>query len=530
MPEAKRAGYFSVLEKNIDPKGQGELRRLKCFIAGKWVESKTTTYRDAYNPSTGEIIAKVPACTGKEILAAVTSAREAFVTWSATPPIRRVQVLFKLKALMDEHLEELTRLLCLENGKAWQESMGDVLKAIEVVEYACGIPALMKGESLFNCSRGYDTVQYLQPLGVVLGLVPWNFPAMIPHGWMAPLAIAAGNSFVLKAASAAPQSALRISELWAQAGLPPGVLNVIMTDPADTGILLDHPDIKAVSFVGSSSVGKKIYSRAAAAGKRVQVLGEAKNHALVLADCNLERTAAGIVNAFCGCAGERCMALPVVVVEEAIADGLLASIIEKAKSLVLGPAYDQKAGLGPLVHGRHREGVIAWIEKGIKEGAKLVLDGRKAVVKGYEGGFYLGPTIFDHVKPGMSVGEQEIFGPVLCVKRVKNFEEGLAVMNANPFANGSVIYTQSGHYAREFAVRTDGGMVGVNVGIPVPLSIFGFTGQKNSFFGDLHVMGRDGVRFYTKIKNVTTTWFPETEQTPKHVVDTWDGMLDALKK
>lgn len=519
--------YFSVLEK-ADPKGQGELRRLNIFIGGKWVESKSGSYRDGYNPSTGAVIAKVPACGKGEILDAVDAARGAFPAWSETPPVRRVQVLFRMKALVDKHVDELTHLLCLENGKAWQEAMGDVLKAQEVIEYACGIPQLMKGESLFDCSRGYDAVQYFQPLGVVLGLVPWNFPAMIPHGWMAPLAIATGNTFVLKAASAAPQSALRLTELWKEAGLPDGVLNTITTNPADTDILLDHPDIKAVSFVGSSSVGMQVYTRAAAAGKRVQALGEAKNHALVLEDCNLDRTAAGIVNAFCGCAGERCMALPVIVVQESIAEKLVAAIAEKAGNLRLGPAYDKNTQLGPLVNEKHRQSVIKWIEKGLEEGGKMVLDGRGASVSGYENGFYLGPTILDQIKPGMTVGDEEIFGPVLCVKRVKNFDEGLALMNANPLANGSVIYTQSGHYAREFTRHTDGGMVGVNVGIPVPLAIFGFTGQKKSFFGDLHVMGRDGVRFYTRIKNVTSTWFPESKASAE--VDTWDGMLDAIKK
>ena len=520
--------YYAQLDSTSDPMGQGELRRLHCHIGGRWVESATNRYRDAYNPSTGEVIAKVPACTVDEIRRAVEAARDAFPEWSGTPAVRRVQVLFRMKALVDRHLDELTRLLCLENGKAWQESKGDVLKAAEVIEFACGIPHLMKGEALFDASRGYDTVQYRHPLGVVVGMVPWNFPAMIPHGWMIPLAIASGNTFVLKAASSAPQSALRFTELWREAGLPDGVLNVVMTDPADTDVLLDHPDVKAVSFVGSSSVALKVYARAAASGKRVQALGEAKNHALVMADCNLDRSAAGIVNAFCGCAGERCMALPVIVVEETIADAMVELLRQKAAALRLGPAYDQNTQLGPLINEKHRAGVSAWIEKGIREGAEVVLDGRGAQVPGHEKGFYLGPTILDRVKPGMSVGDEEIFGPVLCVKRVKNFEQGLALMNDNPCANGSVIYTQSGRHAREFARHTHGGMVGINVGIPVPLAVFGFTGQKKSFFGDLHTMGTDGVRFYTEIKNVTSTWFPESGGGGD--VDTWDGMLDAIKK
>jgi malonate-semialdehyde dehydrogenase (acetylating)/methylmalonate-semialdehyde dehydrogenase len=383
----------------------------------------------------------------------------------------------------------------------------------------------MKGESVMNVSEGYDTVQYREPLGVFLGLVPWNFPTMIPHGWMIPLCIAAGNTFVLKAASNAPQSAMRMVELWTEAGLPKGVVNVITANPDDVEHLLSHPDIKGVSFVGSSTVGVEVYARAARAGKRVQVLGEAKNHALVMADCKLERTAAGIINAFCGCAGERCMALPTLAVEEKIADPLVEALVRKAKELRLGLAYAKETRLGPVVNARHRESVEAWIAGGVSEGAELVLDGRNPAGLPAEckDGFFLGPTIFDRVTQDMAVGREEIFGPVLCVKRVKDFEHGLAVMNASEFANGSVIYTQSGRAAREFAHRTHGGMVGVNVGIPVPMCIFGFTGHKRSFFGDLHVMGTDGVRFYTELKNVTSTWFAEDSG---HV-DTWDGMLST---
>ena len=519
--------YYSIAAGDVDPKGQGERRRLRNFINGQWVDSAASRFRDAFNPSTGQVIAEVPASPPDELNAAVAAAVAAYPAWADTPVYKRVQVLFRMRDLVSAHVDELTRLLSMEQGKTWEESAGDVLKALEVIEFACGMPQFMKGESLMNVSSGYDTVQYREPLGVFLGLVPWNFPAMIPHGWMIPLCIAAGNTFVLKAASAAPQSALRFTELWREAGLPAGVLNVVTCDPADVSVLLEHPDIVGVSFVGSTEVGEKIYRQAADAGKRVQVLGEAKNHALVMADCVLERTAGGIINAFCGCAGERCMALPSICVEESIADQLVELLADKARQMVLGPGYVKGTQLGPLVNERQKNSVSAWIEKGIAEGAKLVLDGRGAVVPGYEGGFYLAPTIFDHVTDAMSIGTKEIFGPVLCVKRVKNFEEGLAVMNANPFANGSVIYTQSGRHAREFARRTHGGMVGINVGIPVPVCAFGFTGHKRSFLGDLHVMGMDGVRFYTEIKNVTATWFAPDHAGP---VDTWDGMLNSIKK
>jgi malonate-semialdehyde dehydrogenase (acetylating)/methylmalonate-semialdehyde dehydrogenase len=435
-----------------------------------------------------------------------------------------------MKTLLDQHLDELTLLLATENGKVWNEAMGDILKVTEVVEYACGIPHLMLGPALMNCTPGYDTTQYLEPLGVFAGIAPWNFPAMIPMGWMAPLCIATGNTFVLKAASFVPQSSMRILELWQEAGLPKGVINLVTCSRDEAEILLKHPDVKGVSFVGSTSVGRHIYATAAGNGKRVQALTEAKNHAIVLRDAALERTARGIVNSACGCAGERCMALPTVVVEEAIADQLVALLVKMMQDLKIGPAYDKSSQLGPLVNSGHRQFVTDWIQKGVEEGAELVLDGRGVTVKGYEKGFYLGPTLFDHVQPGMAVGDQEVFGPVLCIKRVKDFEEGLALMNANEFANGSVIYTQSGFYAREFAHRTNGGMVGVNVGIPVPLGLFGFTGHKNSFFGDLHTMGMDGVRFFTELKTVTTHWFSEEEAREAKVLNSWDGMISMQNR
>lgn len=520
--------YFSILEKGIDPNGQQELRRLNLFINGRFVESSTTNYRDAWNPSTGAVIAKVPAATRDELSSAVAAAKAAYPSWRATPVHRRVQVLFKVRDLVLEHLDELVTLLCVEQGKTRPEAAGDILKAVEVMEFACGMPQLMKGESLMQVSSGYDTVMYREPMGVFLGLVPWNFPAMIPHGWMVPLCLAAGNTFVLKAASAAPQSALRITEFWKQAGLPDGVLNVVTANPADVSHLIRHPDIQGVSFVGSTDTGLEVYREAAAAGKRVQCLGEAKNHALVMDDCVLDRTASGILNAFCGCAGERCMALPVVVAHEKIADALVAKLVEKAGQMKLGLAHKAETTMGPVLSASRRKNILEWIDKGLTEGAKLVLDGRNpTLVPGCENGFFVGPTIFDHVTTEMTVGIREIFGPVLCITRVKSFEEGLAIMNANPFANGSVIYTSSGHYAREFAYSTDGGQVGINVGIPVPVCCFGFTGHKLSFIGDLHVMGTDGVRFFTEIKNVTSTWFtPEDNRE----VDTWDGMLNATQK
>lgn len=516
--------YFVPSDAKPDAISGARPKNLKFFVNGVWKESATGKYMPCYDPSTGAVIAHAPQCTADEVEEAILAARNAFPGWRDTPVPKRVQVLFKMKQLLDENLEELTYLCAQENGKKWDEAMGDILKVIEVVEFACAAPQMMKGESLMNVSSGYDTVQFREPMGVFAGIAPWNFPAMIPQGWMVPICVATGNCMVLKAASFAPQSSMRITELWKEAGLPDGVLNLVTTSRTEAEILLKHPDIKGVTFVGSTSVGLHIYSTASSHGKRVQALTEAKNHALVMSDAIIERTAQGIINSFCGCAGERCMALPVVVVENSVADQLVEAVVRLARQVNLGPAYDKKTGMGPVVNQGHKDFVLNWIDTAVKEGAELLLDGRNpAVPEGCENGFYIGPTIFDRVTEQMSCGREEIFGPVLCIKRVDTFEEGLEIMNNSRFANGSVIYTESGHFAREFAKRSDGGMVGINVGIPVPLGIFGFTGHKESFFGDLHCMGRDGFIFYTETKNVTTTWFTGKEIPAK--VSTWDGTM-----
>ena len=501
-----------------------EVRKLGYFTNGGYKESRTEQYGNAYNPSTGEVIAKVPCCTKDEVEEAVANAKTAFHGWSSTPVVKRVQILYRLRGLLVEHMDELTHLVALENGKVWEEAKGDVLKAKEGTEQAISAPSLMMGESMMDASTGYDTVLYREPLGVFAGIVPFNFPAMIPMGWMTPMCIACGNTIVLKAASFTPQTCMRIAELYSEAGLPDGVINIVTCSRKEAEILLKHPDIKGITFVGSTSVGMHIYSTAAAYGKRVQALCEAKNHALVLNDAPVARVAAGIINSAFGCAGERCMALPVVAVQEEIADRLVEELVRQAGCIKVGPAYHKDSKLGPVVNGAHKQAVLEWIQKGIDEGAKLVLDGRDVIIEEYEHGFYLGPTIFDNVTPEMTVGQNEIFGPVLCIKRVKNFDEGLALMNQNSYANGSVIFTQNGHYAREFARHTDGGMVGINVGIPVPLGMFPFSGHKSSFIGDLHCLGKDGIRFYTETKVVTTRWFDEEEG--KNVnVSTWDGTI-----
>ena len=498
--------------------------RLKFCVNGEWRETSSGRYMPVYNPSAGQVMAETPCCTAEEVEEAVVSAHAAFPKWSATPVGARAQIMFRFKTLLDEHLGELASLLSTEMGKNLDEARGDVLKAIEVTELACAVPVTMQGRSLMQVSTGHDTVSYREPLGVFAGIAPFNFPAMIPFGWMIPLAITTGNTFVLKAASMVPQTGMRMLKLLYQAGLPKGVVNLVTCTRKEAEILLRHPDVKGVSFVGSTKVGSHVYATAAAHGKRVQCLTEAKNHALVLSDAAVQRSALSIINSAFGCAGERCMALPVVCVEESIADELVASICQFVKQRKIGPAWDPATQLGPLVSQEQKRSVTDWIDKGVEEGAELVLDGRQVKVSGYEDGFFVGPTIFDRVKPDMRIGIDEIFGPVLCIKRVKDFEEGLAIMNGSEFANGSSIYTQSGYWAREFARRTHGGMVGVNVGIPVPVSVFPFSGHKSSFFGDTHVMGQDGVNFYTETKSVTAHWFSEEEMRETRV-STWDGTM-----
>ena len=499
-----------------------ELPILKPYINGEYIDSKSEKFNTIYDPSTGKAIAQVPCCTKDEVEAAIAAAKAAYPAWKNTPVRKRAAIMMKLHSLIERDMDELTRLVATENGKCWSEAAGDVGKALDMTELACSAPTMLMGDSLMDTSAGYDTTLYREPLGVFAGIAPWNFPAMIPVGWMAPLAIVCGNTFVLKPASTTPMTSMKFAELYKEAGIPDGVFNIVPCSRNEAEILLTHEDIKGVTFVGSTQVGLHVYSTAAAHGKRVQALCEAKNHALVLKDAPIGRTAAGITNSAFGCAGERCMALPAIVVEEEIADELVAELVRLCKQQKIGPAYDKTSNLGPVGSKGHQKFVLDWIEKGIEEGAQLVLDGRDVKVEGYEDGYYIGHTIFDHVTEEMTIGDREIFGPVTVIKRVKTFEEGVAGMNANPFANGSVIFTQSGYYAREFVKNTDGGMVGVNVGIPVPIGVFPFCGHKQSFFGDLHCHGKDAFRFYTESKCVTTRWFDDEEKKNTNV-DTWDG-------
>lgn len=503
------------------------VEKMKYCVGGQWLESKTDKWMDVTDSSTGEVIAQVPCCTAEEVESAIAAADAAFPEWSATSISKRTQMMFKWRNILVDHLEELTLLCAKELGKTLSEARGDVLKAIEPTELACATPFVSQGSASLQVTTGFDTASYRVPLGVVAGIVPFNFPAMIPWGWMVPLAIATGNTVVLKAASYTPLTSMRIMELfYEEGGFPAGVVNLVTCSRNESELFLTDPRVKAVTFVGSTSIGKHIYSVAAAHGKRVQAQCEAKNHALVLEDCDLESATNAIINSTYGCAGMRCMALPVIVVQESIADKFVALLKKKAQDMKIGCAYDPETQLGPVVNAKHKESVCNWIQKGIDEGAELVLDGRNVVVPGFENGFFVGPTILDKVTPEMTIGDREIFGPVTVIKRVKTFEEGVALMNANPFANGSVIFTQSGYYARQFEMLTDGGMVGINVGIPVPSAYFPFSGNKDSFYGDQHVLGLDGVRFYTRAKTVTKHWYDE--KSAKKAVDTWEGTVERV--
>jgi malonate-semialdehyde dehydrogenase (acetylating)/methylmalonate-semialdehyde dehydrogenase len=492
--------------------------KLKYFVDGEWLESKTDKYMDVSDSSTGEVFALAPCCTASEVEDAVNSAHKAFQTWGNLPIQKRTQVLYSWKALLEKHMEELSYICSREVGKNLDEARGEIIKIIEGCEVGVAAPMLVKGESLMNVSTGHDTVSYREPLGVFAGVAPFNFPAMIPWGWMIPLCIVTGNTFVLKAASMVPTSSVRLMELLQEAGLPKGVVNVVTCSRNEAEILLTHPLVRGVSFVGSTDVGKHVYSVAAAHGKRVQAQTEAKNHGLVLADASLERAAAGIINSTFGCAGMRCMALPVCVVEDSIADEFIGYMKKFAEQRIVGCSYDPKTELGPVVSAGHQKFVKDWITTGVAEGADLVLDGRDLAVPGFEKGFFVGPTIFDNVTEDMAIGRDEIFGPVLAIKRVADFEEGITIMNANRFANGSCIFTESGR-------RTHAGMVGVNVGIPVPVSYFPFAGHKDSFFGESHVFGQDGIRFFTETKVVTSRWFTEADKKQKKV-DTWEGTVN----
>jgi len=481
------------------------LTHIPLWINGRPAESKSARRGEVTNPATGQVIRTVPFADAADVDAAVKAAAAAFPAWAATPAVRRARVLNRFRDLLEKHQKELAVLVSEEHGKVFLDAMGAIQRGIEVVEFAVGAPELLKGAYSEQVGRGVDAHSRLQPLGVCAGITPFNFPAMVPM-WMFPMALACGNTFVLKPSEKDPSSCVRMAELLKEAGLPDGVLNVVHGDKEAVDAILHHPDIKAVSFVGSTPIAKYIYATAAAGGKRVQALGGAKNHAVVLPDADLDFTVDALMGAAYGSAGERCMAISAVVAVGAAADPLVAKIAAKAKHLKIGPGAAEGMDMGPLVTSAHRDRVKGYIDAGAADGATLVVDGRGLTVPGFEGGFFLGPTLFDHVKPEMSIYKDEIFGPVLVVLRANSLDEAIALVNANPYGNGTAIFTSSGAAARRYEDEIQVGMVGVNVAIPVPMAFFSFGGWKQSLFGDLHVYGPEAVAFYTRTKAITTRW------------------------
>ncbi len=472
------------------------------WIGGKPVVPGGRT-GDVYNPATGQVAKKVPLADAKIVDAAVKAAAAALPAWRDTPPLRRARVMQKFLQLMQDNQQELARLVSEEHGKTLPDAMGSVQRGIEVIEFACGIPHLLKGEFSENVGTSVDTHTLRQPVGVCAGITPFNFPVMVPM-WMFPVAIACGNTFVLKPSEKVPSASVRMAELFKEAGLPDGVFNVVHGDKEAVDAILAHPGIAAVSFVGSTPIAKTIYETCARNGKRVQALGGAKNHAVVLPDADLEFAADALIGAAYGSAGERCMAISAVVAVGAAGDPLVKLLEKKAKAIKIGPGDAPGMDMGPLVTAQHRDKVAGYVEQGAKEGAKLVLDGRAQALP--KDGFFLGTTLFDNVKPSMKIYQDEIFGPVLVVLRANSLEEAIALVNANPYANGTAIFTESGGAARRFENEIQVGMVGINVPIPVPVAFYSFGGWKNSLFGDLHVHGVEGVKFYTRTKVVTKRW------------------------
>ncbi len=479
---------------------------LKLAIVPVWINGKAVVPEgrmgEVYNPATGQVTKRVPYCGDEVIDAAVKAAAAAYPEWRDASILRRARVLQRFLVLLQQNQKELATLITQEHGKTLPDAMGSVQRGIEVVEFACGIPQLLKGEYSENVGTAVDTHTLRQPVGVCGGITPFNFPAMVPL-WMFPMAIACGNAFILKPSEKVPSASIRMAELFKEAGLPDGVFNVVHGDKAAVDAILNHAGIHAVSFVGSTPIAKYIYETCAKNGKRVQALGGAKNHAVVLPDADLEFTADALIGAAYGSAGERCMAISAVVAVGAAADPLVKLLEQKAKKIVVGPGDKEGVEMGPLVSAQHRDKVLGFVNQGISEKAKVVLDGRNPGIKE---GYFLGTTLFDDVKPGMEIYKNEIFGPVLSVLRVKTLDEAIALVNANPYANGTAIFTESGGAARRFQNEVQVGMVGVNVPIPVPVAFYSFGGWKNSLFGDLHVHGMEGVKFYTRTKVVTTRW------------------------
>jgi malonate-semialdehyde dehydrogenase (acetylating)/methylmalonate-semialdehyde dehydrogenase len=479
---------------------------LRNFVGGRWIDSGAAERLDVHNPATGEVIARTPLSTAADLDAAVAAARKAFPAWRDTPPTVRARFLFRFKSLLDDHLEELARIVTTEHGKTLEESRGSVRRGIECVEVACAAPSLATGYGLENVAAGIDCQVIRQPVGVCAAIAPFNFPAMVPL-WFLPFAVATGNTFLVKPSEQVPLTQKRIFELLAQCDLPPGVVNLLHGGRAVVEAICDHPDIRAVSFVGSTPVARAVYRRATHAGKRVQALGGAKNFVVVMPDADLDRAMPVITESFYGCAGERCLAGSVLVPVGEAHTTARDRMVDAARSLRVGDGMEPGVQMGPVISAAHRERVAGYVAKGVAEGARLLLDGRGLRVAGRESGFFLGPTVFDGVSQGMAIGRDEIFGPVASITPVRSLEEAIALMQAHPNANATSIFTSSGKAAREFARHATASMVGVNIGVAAPMAQFPFGGAKDSFFGDLKVHGRDAFEFYTDKKVVISRWF-----------------------
>lgn len=477
------------------------------FIAGEWRVPSGVPTSPVYNPSTGDVIAEAPMCAAGQVDEAVAAAAAAFPDWWETPPVERARVLFRFKSLLDEHFDELVRCNTREHGKTLAESRGDVKRGIEMVEFACGIPSLLMGESLENVARGIDCDTIRQPLGVCVGITPFNFPAMVPL-WMYPVALACGNTFVLKPSEKVPLTAMKIVELLDQAGLPKGVLNIVHGGRECVDALLTHPNVKAISFVGSTPIAKYVFEVGASHGKRVQSNGGARNFVFLMPDADVEVSARGVMEGAFGCAGERCMAGSTAVVIGEAATKVLPTLIEATRAIRVGPTDREKQPhMGPVITRQHRERVEELIASGAAEGAKIAVDGRGVRVEEAPNGFFLGATILDGIQDTMTVAREEIFGPVLNVMRFDDLEAAIETANRSPYGNGASIFTRSGKAAREFKHRIKAGMVGINIGVPASMAWFPFNGWDSSFFGDLHMQGKEGVQFFTRQKVTTTRWF-----------------------
>jgi len=475
-------------------------------VGGKLVTSSSTRTQGVYNPATGEQTATLHLSTIDEINAAVAAAKAALPGWANTPPMKRARIMFRFKELLDKHAADLAREISREHGKVHDDAMGEVARGIDCVDFACGIPHLLKGEFSRNVGPNIDSYSDRQPLGVVAGITPFNFPAMVPM-WMYPLAIACGNTFILKPSERDPSAPILAWKLFMEAGLPEGVLNVVQGDKEAVDTLLDHPDVKAVSFVGSTPIAEYVYQRGTRAGKRIQALGGAKNHMVIMPDADMDQAADALMGAGFGSAGERCMAISVAVpIGKETGDALIAKLKPRVEALKIGPATDRDSEMGPIVSKVQRDKIAGYIDSGVAEGANLVVDGRGFKLQGYENGYFIGGTLFDNVKSDMKIYREEIFGPVLSVVRAHDYKEAVDLIHSHEYANGTAIFTRDGDAAREFADKIEVGMVGINVPIPVPVAYHSFGGWKRSLFGDHAIYGPEGVHFYTRIKTVTTRW------------------------